>query len=73
MRPATFRELRGENGQQHSAPGAFTSFEDFTSLYRAAARLVREGPRRNLLRLCARWSRTPPRTGRSGLNRTSTL
>ncbi|MFF4035070.1 adenosine deaminase [Streptomyces sviceus] len=51
MRPATFRELRCEDGQQQSAPGRFTSFEDFTSLYRAAARLVREGPRRNLLRL----------------------
>ncbi|WP_330323945.1 adenosine deaminase [Streptomyces pseudovenezuelae] len=51
MRPATFRELLDEDGQQPDARGGFTSFEDFTSLYRAAARLVREGPRQNLLRL----------------------
>ncbi|MFC4499888.1 MULTISPECIES: adenosine deaminase [Streptomyces] len=51
MRPATLAELAGEVGRPHSALGGFTSFEDFTSMYRVAARLVREGPRENLLRL----------------------
>lgn len=51
MRPATFAELAGEPGEQPSCAGRFTSFADFLSAYRAAARLVREGPRENLLRL----------------------
>ncbi|WP_405607539.1 adenosine deaminase [Streptomyces sp. NBC_00076] len=54
MRPATLAELageRGERGEQPPESSGFKSFEDFTSLYRAAARLVREGPRENLLRL----------------------
>lgn len=51
MRPATLAELSGECRGQPSGSGGFRSFEDFTSLYGLAARLVREGPRENLLRL----------------------
>ncbi|WP_105968852.1 adenosine deaminase [Streptomyces geranii] len=60
MRPATLAELAeraelpepvGGSGEQLSATAGFTSFEDFTTVYGAAARLVREGPRENLLRL----------------------
>src|SRR2546425_530148 len=52
MRPATLAELAGERGEQvPDMGGDFASFEDFTPLYRVAARLVREGPRENLLRL----------------------
>ncbi|MEU1474437.1 adenosine deaminase [Streptomyces sp. NPDC005760] len=51
MRPATLRELSGVDVRQRSVPGGFTSFEDFTTTFRVAARLVREGPRENLLRL----------------------
>lgn len=51
MRPGTFAELAGEHGEQPSNPGGFSSFEDFVSMYQVAARLVREGPRENLLRL----------------------
>ncbi|GAA3778421.1 adenosine deaminase [Streptomyces phyllanthi] len=52
MRPSTLAELAGERGEQPPSPGGgLTSFEDFGPLYRAAARLVREGPRANLLRL----------------------
>ncbi|CAG6392329.1 adenosine deaminase [Streptomyces cocklensis] len=49
MRPATFAELAGERGERPSA--GFTSFAGFLSAYGAAARLVREGPRENVLRL----------------------
>ncbi|SEG86918.1 adenosine deaminase [Actinacidiphila yanglinensis] len=51
MRPATLAELTGEHGEQPPDSGGFTSFEDFMSMYRVAARLVRNGPRENLLRL----------------------
>lgn len=51
MRPATLAELAGERGERPPDAGGFTSFEDFGALYGAAARVVREGPRRNLLRL----------------------
>lgn len=52
MRPATLADLSGgHGGQQPSGSRDFKSFEDFTSLYSLAARLVREGPRENLLRL----------------------
>ncbi|MFJ9244731.1 adenosine deaminase [Streptomyces sp. NPDC101776] len=51
MRPATLAELTGEHGEQPPEFGGFNSFEDFMSSYRVAARLVREGPRENLLRL----------------------
>lgn len=51
MRPATLAELADEGGGQLPDSGRFTSFEDFMALYRVAARLVREGPRENLLRL----------------------
>jgi adenosine deaminase len=51
MRPATLAELAGERGERPPDAGGFTSFEDFGVLYGAAARVVREGPRRNLLRL----------------------
>ncbi|MBA2951579.1 adenosine deaminase family protein [Streptomyces himalayensis] len=51
MRPATLAELAGERGEQPPDSGGFKSFEDFMPLYRVAARLVREGPRENLLRL----------------------
>jgi adenosine deaminase len=52
MRPSTLAELAGERGLRPPAVGAgFTSFEDFGPLYSAAAQLVREGPRENLLRL----------------------
>lgn len=51
MRPATLAELAGERGERPPDAGDFASFEDFGALYDAAARLVREGPRRNLLRL----------------------
>lgn len=52
MRPATLAELADECGDQPPfLRGDFASFEDFTPLYGAAARLVREGPRENLLRL----------------------
>ncbi|MET7689552.1 adenosine deaminase [Streptomyces sp. NPDC005483] len=51
MRPTTFRELAGEDGRQLQVPGNLSSFEDFTPMYSLAARLVREGPRENLLRL----------------------
>ncbi|MDQ1051302.1 hypothetical protein [Streptomyces sp. V4I2] len=51
MRPATLAELADEHGDQPPVlPGDFASFEDFMPLYRVAARLVREGPRENLLR-----------------------
>lgn len=51
MRPATLAELTGEHGEQPPGSGGFTSFEDFMSMDQVAARLVREGPRENLLRL----------------------
>ncbi|MFE9644335.1 adenosine deaminase [Streptomyces sp. NPDC006365] len=52
MRPATLAELAGEHDEQPpDLRGDFASFEDFMPLYRVAARLVREGPRENLLRL----------------------
>ncbi|MEU6356188.1 adenosine deaminase [Streptomyces sp. NPDC047072] len=52
MRPATFRELAGEqDGQLLRHASGFASFEDFMPLYGAAARLVRQGPREHLLRL----------------------
>ncbi|MGW1746906.1 hypothetical protein ACWCRD_15060 [Streptomyces sp. NPDC002092] len=52
MRPAMLVELAGERGDQvPDTGGDFASFEDFAPLYSAAARLVREGPRENLLRL----------------------
>ncbi len=51
MRPAMLAELTGGCGGEPPGAGSFTSFEDFTSLYRVAARLVREGPRESLLRL----------------------
>jgi adenosine deaminase len=51
MRPTTLAELSGERGERPPDPSRFTSFGDFNVLYGAAARLVREGPRTNLLRL----------------------
>jgi len=52
MRPSTLAELAGEHGEHPPGVAAgFASFEDFGPLYRAAARLVRESPRENLLRL----------------------
>ena len=51
MRPTTLAELAGVRCGQPLALGGFTSFEDFMSLYRVAARLVRCGPREILLRL----------------------
>ncbi|WP_128381459.1 adenosine deaminase [Streptomyces cavernae] len=51
MRPTTFAELTAAQGGQPPDRGGFTSFEDFTPMYRAAARVVRCGPRENLLRL----------------------
>jgi len=51
MRPATLAELADERGEQPPDSVGFTSFEDFGALYGAAARVVREGPRGNLLRL----------------------
>ncbi|MEU0071498.1 adenosine deaminase [Streptomyces sp. NPDC006332] len=51
MRPATLAELADERGEQIPDSSRGRSFEDFTSSYRVAARLVREGPRENLLRL----------------------
>lgn len=51
MRPATFTELAGESGERPPDAGGFTSFEGFLARYGAAARLVRDGPRENLLRL----------------------
>jgi adenosine deaminase len=51
MRPATLAELAGERDERPPHFGGFTSFEHFNALHGAAARLVREGPRRNLLRL----------------------
>ncbi|MFF0160522.1 adenosine deaminase [Streptomyces sp. NPDC005263] len=51
MRPATLVELADERGERIPDSSHGRSFEDFTSSYRVAARLVREGPRENLLRL----------------------
>lgn len=51
MRPATFAELAGERGERLSAVAGSTSFAGFLSAYGTAARLVREGPRENVLRL----------------------
>ncbi|MGW1780235.1 adenosine deaminase [Streptomyces sp. NPDC002143] len=51
MRPATLAELAGEHGEQPPDSVGFKSFEDFMPMYGVAARLVREGPRENLLRL----------------------
>ncbi|MCM2423791.1 adenosine deaminase [Streptomyces sp. RKAG293] len=51
MRPATFAELAGKRGEQPLDGAGFTSFEEFMAVYRAAARLVRDGPRDDLLRL----------------------
>lgn len=51
MRPATLVELAGERGERPPDCDSFASFEDFNAVHGAAARLVREGPRRNLLRL----------------------
>lgn len=51
MRPDTLAELSAKRGERPPDASRFTSFEDFGALYGAAARVVREGPRRNLLRL----------------------
>ncbi|WP_449351659.1 adenosine deaminase [Streptomyces shaanxiensis] len=51
MRPATLAELAAERGEHPPDSRGFGSFADFGALYGAAARLVREGPRGNLLRL----------------------
>jgi adenosine deaminase len=51
MRPGTLAELAAERGEPPPAVRGYGSFEDFQVLYRAAARLVRNGPREHLLRL----------------------
>ncbi|KPI24451.1 Adenosine deaminase [Actinobacteria bacterium OK074] len=51
MRPATLVELAGEDAELPSGIGRFGSFADFTGVFRVAARLAREGPRENLVRL----------------------
>ncbi|WP_433889294.1 adenosine deaminase [Streptomyces sp. CA-111067] len=48
MRGATFDELAGGRGL---AGGGFGTFGDFLGVYGAAARLVRDGPRENLMRV----------------------
>lgn len=51
MRPATLTELAAERGERPPSVGDYASFEEFVLLYRAAARVVRQGPREMLLRL----------------------